>query len=192
MGRVIIGAVPAALAMFLIGFLFFATPLAGLVSGELDNAAAADVQQVLARNMPRTGTYFVPGGSTPEQTVMYGQGPIATVHYTLGGYPVADATAIAKGLVLDFVVALLIGAALLGIYQRVPDFGSRARAVALVALAASAYTNLGAPIWYHQGWAFHVYAFVADALALIAAGLVLARWFLPSTRAAPADAPVDV
>lgn len=178
--------------MFLVGFLFYATPLAGLVTGGLDNLAAAEVQQVLARNLPRTGTYFVPSGGTPEQTVMYGQGPIATIHYTLGGYPVMDMAAIAKGLVLDFVVALLIGAALLGIYGQVPDVGARARAVALIALAASAYINLGSPIWYHHGWAFFAYSFVADALALSAAGLIIARWFLPRARPAPTDAPTEV
>ena len=80
MGRVIIGAAAAAIAMFIIGFLFFATPLVKLGTASLDNAQAAAVQQALAVNLPRTGTYFVPGADTPEQTVMYGQGPIATVH----------------------------------------------------------------------------------------------------------------
>lgn len=187
MGRVIIGAAAAAIAMFVIGFIFFATPLAGIGMSELDNARAAAVQQSLAQNIPATGTYSVPGGGTPEQTVMYGQGPIATIHYNSAGYPVADAGALVSGLVLDFVVALIIGTALAGVAGRVPDFGSRARLVVLFSIAAAAYMHLGEPIYYHHDWANAIYLFVGDSVALIAAGLIIARWFLGGIRtAAPA------
>lgn len=184
MGRVILGSVVAAIAMFVIGFIFFATPLYQIGSDSLDNGRAAAVQQALAANVPETGTYHVPSGDTPEQTVMYGQGPIAMVHYNSGGFPVADMGAIVGGLVLDFIVALLIGAALLGVTDRVPDFGSRARVVVIMAAAAAAFMHLGPPIWYHLGWGYFIYLFVADFAALAAAGLILARWFLPKGRLA--------
>ena len=179
MGRVILGSVAAAIAMFVIGFIFFATPLTGIATGSLDNPQAAAVQQALAANVAETGTYHVPSGDTPEQTVMYGQGPIAMVHYNSGGFPVADAGAMIGGFVLDFLVALLIGAALLGITDRVADFGSRARVAVIFAAAAAAFMHLGPPIWYHLGWTYFVYLFIADFAALAAAGLILARWFLP-------------
>ena len=192
MGRVIIGAAVAAVAMFIIGFIFFATPLSRLHVGSLDNARAAAVQQALAANVPRTGTYHVPSADTPEQTVMYGQGPIATIHYNTDGFPTADPGAMLGGLVFDFIVALLIGAALIGVDRRVPDFASRARLVAIFAVAMSAYTHLGEPIWYHHDWSHFIYLFVADAVALAAGGLIIARWFLPRVKTAPADAPSDV
>ena len=125
--RVIIGAVPAALAMFVIGFIFFGTPLAKLGTASLDNAKAATVQQALAASIPATGTYAVPDVQTREQTNMYSRGPIATIHYNSRGFAAMDAGALLGGLVMNFVVALLIGAALIGIDRRVPDFGSRAR-----------------------------------------------------------------
>jgi hypothetical protein len=188
--RVIIGAVPAALAMFVIGFLFFASGLQNLVTHSVDDTRAAAVQQAMAANLPGTGTYTIPDpeGSS-AQTVMYGRGPIATVHYNMGGFPAMDAGALVGGLVVDFIVALLIGAALIGIDRRVPDFGSRARVVALIAVAAAAYTHLGEPIYYHHDWGHFIYLFIADSAALIAAGLIIARWFLPKGVSAPAAAP---
>jgi hypothetical protein len=193
MGRVIIGSLAAAAVMFVIGFIFFATPLYKLGSAGLDNNQAAAVQQALAANLPATGTYFVPGADTPEKTVMYGQGPVATVHYNIGGFPVADPAVLIGGFAFEFVVALLIGLALVGIADRVHDFASRARLVVFFSVAASAFMHLGEPIWYHHDWGHFIYLFIGDAVALIAGGLVLARWFLGGVRkAGGAGAPTDV
>ena len=191
MVRIIIGAAAAAVAMLVVGFIFFATPLSRLAVAKIDDAQAAAVQQTLAASLPRTGTYAIPGTDTPAQTNMYSRGPIATVHYNTGGFAANDPTMFVSGLVFNFVVALLIGTALIGIDKRVPDFGSRARVAVLIAVAASAFNHLGEPIYWHHDWGHFVYLFVADALALAAAGIVLA-WFLPTSRAAPADAPTDV
>ena len=185
MARVFIGAIAAAFAMFIIGFIFYATPLAGLGGATLDDLPAAAVQQSLASNLPKTGTFFIPDPSASQsQTVMYGQGPIATIHYNSGGFPAMDMSALVGGLVLNFVAALLIGAALLGIDRRVPDFPSRARTAVLIALAAAAFTRLGEPVYYHHDWGHFVYLFIADALALSVAGLIIARWFLAPPAAA--------
>ena len=191
MARVIIGAVVATIAMFFIGFIFFATPLARLSMAKIDDGQAAAVQQALAANLPRTGTYSVPGMDTRAQTNMFSQGPIATVHYNTGGFAATEPATLVKGMVLNFIVALLIGAALIGIDRRVPDFGSRARVAVIIAVAATAFTHLGEPIYWHHDWGHFIYLFVADSLMLAAAGLIVA-WFLPSARAAPADAPTDV
>lgn len=190
MPRVIIGALVAAIAMFVIGFIFFATPLAGLSTANIDDAQAAAVQQTLAASLPKTGTYSIPGMNTPAQTNMFSQGPIATVHYNTGGFAAMDPTALLGGLVFNFVVALLIGAALIGIDRRVPDFGSRARVAVIIAIAATAFTHLGEPIYWHHDWPHFIYLFIADSAALAAAGVIIA-WFLPKSSAA-SDAPTDV
>ena len=192
--RVIIGSVAAAVAMFIVGFIFFGPlGLSNLGTVNLDDAQAAGVQQTLAANLPRTGTYFVPSPeSSAAQTVMYGQGPIATIHYNTGGFAAMDTSAIVGGLVFNFLVALLIGAALIGIDRRVPDFGSRARVAVIIAVAAAAFAHLGDPIDHHYGWGHFIYRFVADSIALGVAGVIVA-WFLPASRAAaPEDAPTDV
>ena len=191
MPRVIIGSVVAAFAMFIIGFLFFATPLAKLGMASLEDQQAAAVQQAMAANLPRTGTYSIPGMDTQAQTNMFSRGPIATVHYNVRGFAATDTASLAMGFVLNFVVALLIGAALIGIDRRVPDFGSRARVAVIIALAATAFTHLGEPIYWHHDWGHFIYLFIADGAALAAAGIIVA-WFLPKARSAPADAPKDV
>ena len=112
--------------------------------------------------------------------------------YNTNGFAAADAGPLIIGLVLNFVVALLIGTALIGIDRRVPDFGSRARVAVLIAVAATAFTHLGEPIFWHHDWPHFIYLFIADSLALATAGLIVA-WFLPrSDRQAPGDAPTDV
>ena len=192
MVRVILGSAVAAIAMFIIGFIFFATPLQGLGVASIDDTQAAAVQRALAVNLPRTGTYQVPGTNTPQQTNMYSRGPIATVHYNTGGFAATDTTALVIGLIFNFIVALVIGLGLLGMDQRVPDFPTRARVAVLIAVAAAAYTHLGEPIFLHHDWGHFIYLFVADALTLAAAGIIVA-WFMPWSRAAaPADAPTDV
>lgn len=191
MARVFIGAVVATIAMFFIGFIFFATPLARLSMAKINDSQAAAVQQALAANLPRTGTYSVPGMDTRAQTNMFSQGPIATVHYNVGGFAAMEPATLVKGLVLNFIVALLIGAALLGIDRRVPDLGSRARVAVIIAVAATAFTHLGEPIYWHHDWAHFIYLFVADSVMLATAGIIVA-WFLPKARTAPADAPVEV
>ena len=193
MGRVIIGAVAAAVAMFVVGFLFFATPLYKIGSSTLGNAEAAAVQQALAANLPATGTYFVPGADTPEKTVMYGQGPVATVHYNIGGFSVADPATLIGGLVFEFVIALLIGLALLAVADRVHDFASRARLVVVFSVAAAAFIHLGEPIWYHHDWRHAIYVFIGNAATLVVGGLIIARWFLGGVRQRVAvDPPTDV
>jgi hypothetical protein len=191
-GKLLVGAIAAAAAMFLIGALFFATPLRGLGQGNLPNQQAAEVQRTLAANMPATGSYVVPDGGTQEQTVMYGQGPIALVHYNVGGFPAFDAAAMLGGFILYLLVALWMAAALWAVERQVRDFATRLRIIALFAVAFAAYAHLKMPVFYHLGWGHFVYLFVADALTLIAGGLIIARWFLPRDRSAPADAPTEV
>ena len=193
MVRVIIGAIPAAIAMFLLGFIFYATPLARLTTGAVDDTKAASVQASLSANLPETGTYVVPDPArSAAQGVMYGQGGIATIHYNTGRYTTVDLGALVVGFLLDFIVALLIGAGLIGIDRRVPDFASRGRLVVFIAVACAAYINLLGPIFYHYGWGHFIYRFIADALTLSVGGLIIARWFLSSPREAPKDAPAEV
>lgn len=191
MGRVVVGAAVAAIVMFFIGFVFFGTPLAKLGQVSLGDTEAAAVQQALAANLPRTGTYSVPSVDTQAQTNMYSQGPVATIHYNTHGFAAMDTTALVGGLVFNFVIAFVIGLALAAVADRVGDYASRAKVAVTIAVAAAAFNLLGEPIYYHHDWGHFIYAFVADGLMLAAAGLITA-WFLPVVRSAPADAPTDV
>lgn len=193
-GRALIGAVVAAVAMFILGFIFFATPLAKLGSSSLDNGRAAAVQQAMAANLPKTGTYHVPSADTPEQTVMYGQGPIATIHYNTSGFSVADPASMIGGFIHMLVVTLLMAVGLFTVSRYVASFSERVRLLMLGTLGATIFMRLGEPIWFHQDWTHAIYLFVADTVSLGVAGLIILK-LLPRTHmaaAAPADAPTDV
>jgi hypothetical protein len=178
--RVVWGSFVAAIAMFVIGFIFFGPlGLSNLATKSVDDAPALVIQQALKANLPQTGTYMIPNDTrSAGQTAMYGNGPIATVHYNSTGFVAGmDPATIGKGFVFNFAIALLIGLALIGIDGRVRDFGSRARVAAIIGIAGAAFTNLGEPLYYHHDWPHFLYAFVADALMLAAAGVIVA-WFL--------------
>ncbi len=184
-GRALVGAVAAAVAMFIIGFIFFATPLQALGTDTVDNARAAAVQQAMAANLPGTGTYFVPSGDTPEQTVMYGRGPIATIHYNSRGYSHSDPAVMIGGFVHMLVVALLMAAGLGALSRYVPSFSERVRLLVIGVVAAVTFMRLGGPIWFHHDWGNAIYATIADGLSLIVAGLIILK-LLPRTAPVPA------
>ncbi len=195
--RVIFGAAVAAVAMFVIGFIFFGPlGLIGLATTHVGDIEAAAVQQALAANLPHTGTYFVPAPeSSAAQTVMFGRGPIATIHYNTGGFAAMDPATLLVGLIFNFIIALVMGLALLGIDSRVLDLGSRAKTASILAVAGVAFSHLSEPIYLKHDWPYFIYVFVADGLMLIAAGIILA-WFLPRPPVAAApvveDAPAEV
>jgi hypothetical protein len=174
-GRALIGGVVAAIAMFILGFIFYATPLYKLGSASLDNRQAAAVQQSLAQHIGRTGTYFVPSGDTPEQTVMYGQGPIATIHYNSAGFSIADPGVMIGGFLQMLVVTLLMAVGLYTLSMHVPGFGERVRLLVLGVVGAAVFMRLGDPIWFHQDWSHAIYLFIADCVSLIVAGLVILK-----------------
>ncbi|HEY0446964.1 MAG TPA: hypothetical protein VGD19_10985 [Allosphingosinicella sp.] len=186
-GRALVGAVAAAVAMFILGFIFFATPIAGLGLDSVPDAQAAAVQASLAQSLPETGTYSVPSGLTSSQTVMYGQGPIATIHYNSRGYAIGDAQTMIAGFVHMLVVALLLAAALGSLSRFVPRFGEQTRLLVLAVLAATVFMRLGEPVRYHHDWTYAIYLFVTDTISLLVAGLIILK-LLPRAAAAPAGA----
>lgn len=188
MPRMLIGAIVAAVAMFITGFIFYATPLSYIAFSSIELPQQAAVQQALAANLPGTGTYTIPSATTAEGTVMYGKGPIATVHYNSGGFSVADPGVLIAGFMHELIVALLIGFALLGVAGRVTDFASRARLVILFSLAGSVLMHLGEPIWYHHDWTHFIYLLIGDTALLAVGGLIIARWFLPRAETAQPSA----
>ena len=193
-GRALIGAVVAAVAMFILGFIFFATPLGSIGMKSLPDAQAAAVQTSLAQNLPATATYSVPSAETPGQTTLYGRGPIATIHYNTSGFAVGDAGSMIGGFIHMLVVTLLMAVGLYTLSRYVPSFSERVRLLILGTLGATIFMRLGEPIWFHHDWAHAIYLFVADTVSLAVAGLIILK-LLPRTHmaaAAPADAPTDV
>jgi hypothetical protein len=174
-GRALLGAAVAAVALFILGFIFHASGLQGIATGTLDNAQAAAVQQSLAANLPETGTFQVPSGGTSEQTVMYGQGPISTIHYNTSGFAIGDPGTLVLGFLHMLVVALLMSAGLGAISRFVTSSGERTRLLVLGVLGATLFIHLREPIWLHHDWTHFLYLFVTDTVSLIVAGLIILK-----------------
>ncbi|WP_174275204.1 hypothetical protein [Sphingomonas bacterium] len=177
--RVLIGSLAGGVVMFLVGFLFWATPLNKLAFSSASEQQTANVQLAMANNLPHTGRYIVPDPETPGGTVLYGKGPVATVDYNAAGFSTQGGSWMLGGFIHEVVVAGLIGFSLLAVAGRVVDFESRARLVIGFSAAGSVLITLSDPIWMHADWGFAIYNLVACMAMLIAPGLLIARWFLP-------------
>ena len=172
-----LGSLAAAVVMFVLGFIFFAA-LGGMLYDPLAEETAAAVQAALGNTLPATGTYMVPAGSD----ILNDGRRAAHEGFLAGGVP-AFPMELVMGFVHFLLTALLIGYALTSVGG---DFGRQARVVFWFALAASAFMRLGEPMWLGASWRPALYVFVADAVIIIAGGLVLARWF--TSRGSPVAA----
>lgn len=179
MVKTLLGSVAGAIAMFVAGFLFWATPLAKIGHSSVDATRSAAVQLSLAQNLPHTGHYLIPNPETSEGAVLYGRGPTAQVNYNSAGSSTSDPGAMIGGFVQEWLVSLLIALALYAVADRVTDFASRARLVVGLSAASVLMITTSDPIWMNGDWRFALYGLVADLGMLCASGLVIARWFLP-------------
>ncbi len=177
--RAVIGAAVAAVAMFVVATVFWASPLSRLAYGSAGEAQSAAVQQALAANLPHTGRYLVPDPGTAGGTVLYGRGPVATVDYNTHGYSVSSTAPMLGGFVQEAVAALMIALALLPVAGRVTDFASRFRLAFGLSAAATVLIVLSDPIFGHGPWDFALFNLVACLAMLATASFVITRWFLP-------------
>jgi hypothetical protein len=181
MAKTLLGGVLAGVALYLVGFLFWGTPLSQLAFNRPGDPQVAAAHQALAETLTPTGTgtYLIPAPDTAGGSVLYGKGPVAMVHFNTSGFPVVDGGALGMGFLLAILTGLIIALALGAIGSRVTDFFSRAQVAILFALAGTVYTELGQPVFNHFGWGYWIYLFLSDFIGLSVAGLIIARWFLP-------------
>ena len=196
--RTIIGGLVGGVIMFLTGFIFWATPLGEIPYHQAGDPQNAAVQLALAQNLTPTGTgaYIVPAHTTAAGAVLYGQGPVAIVHFNTNGFSSDDMSMILPGFIAAVVSGLLMAAGLAAVGGGGRRFSTVARLVVLFSLGITVWTILAQPIFNHFGWGYWVYSFIAESTGLILAGLVIARWFLPGGPAVaseerPAEAPAE-
>ncbi|HLL31524.1 MAG TPA: hypothetical protein VK403_11050 [Allosphingosinicella sp.] len=181
MVRTVIGGVVGGIILFVLGFIFWATPLGELAYSNAGEAESAAVQTALAQNLTKsgTGTYVIPNPKTAQGTVLYGNGPIAQVHFNTAGFPAEDMSMMLPGIIIAIVSGLLIAFGLAAVGGGGRSFTSMAQLVVCFSLGFTVWEYLGTPVFNHYGWGFWIYTFIAESLSLIVAGLVIARWFLP-------------
>ena len=102
---------------------------------------------------------------------------------------------ILPGFIFALVAGLLMAFGLAAVGGGGRSFARHRRGWSCSSRSASPSGNISAtPVFNHFGWRYWIYAFTAESVSLILAGLVIARWFLPRARrggraAAPAEAP---
>jgi len=176
--RVLIGSILAAVAMFLIGFIAYGTPLMKLGYATATPAVQLDVQAAL-KALPGTGTYVIPAGETTETTAAFANGPVAVIGYNAGGFAMVDGTVMLTGFIHMLLTCLLIGAVLYGVRRRIPDSGERLKLVFGIAAIGAIFINLASPIWFHTDWRNALYLGGVNFISLAVAGVILAKWFVP-------------
>jgi hypothetical protein len=184
MPRAVLGGLLGGIAMWIVGFIFWGTPLNLLAVTSTGDAASAAVQAALAQHLGPTGTgaYPIPWPGTPSGTQMYGQGPVAMVLFNTNGFALPDTAALIGGLVLSVICALLLAFALARVTVGM-TFGGRLTIVGLFALAITTYAQLGQPVFNHAPWGYFIYLWISEILGWLAAGAVIA-WLLPRPVAA--------
>lgn len=179
MTRLVLGGVLGGIAMWFVGFIFWGTPLNLIALSRTDDASSAAIQQALAQHLGSlgTGAYPIPWQGTPAGTQLYGQGPTAMIFFNSHGFAIPDTSALIAGLVLAIVCALLLAFAIRAVAVG-QGFAARLQLVGIVALAVTAYSDLGQPIFNHMPWGYFTYLWISDVASWVAAGAVIA-WMLP-------------
>ncbi|UIJ46826.1 hypothetical protein LZK98_07750 [Sphingomonas cannabina] len=183
MGRALLGGILGGVAMWVVGFIFWGTPLNRLALSVAPDAANAAVQSTLAQQLGPTGTgvYAVPWPGTQVGSGLYAQGPVAMVHFNASGFPVVDGSSLIGGLILAIIAAVLIAFAIHRVAAGL-SFGRRLTLIGLFAIAIPAYLDLGQIVFNHGPSDYFIYSFVCDVLSFLAAGAVIA-WMLPRPAA---------
>jgi hypothetical protein len=188
MARTFVGGLVAGIIIFVLGYVFWATPLGDIPYKTAGDAQNAAVQTALAQNLSPTGTgaYIIPAHHGAGGAVLYAKGPIATVHFNTAGFSPDDLSMLLPGFIVAEISGLLIAFGLAAVGGGGRSFAGTARLVVLFSLGFTIWEFLGAPIFNHFGWGYWIYAFIAESASLIVAGLVVARWFMPRGHAAAA------
>jgi hypothetical protein len=190
MVRIIIGSIVGGFVQFVIGALFWATPLSRIVFSVVPDAQQAAVQNALAQNLTATGTgtYFVPWPETAQGTILHGRGPVALVFFNTSGFPLMVPSAMIGGLILSIVSIFLLGLALHAVAERVTDFASRMKIIVFASLGVTLYAILGQPTYnFFMPWGYWVYLAISLIVGFVVGGLVLAKWFVPHAVRPPGD-----
>lgn len=188
MVKSIFGGLVGGAVLYIVGFIFWGTPLSLMAFSKVDDAKNTELQAALGRALTEggTGVYAIPDPAASQVTsTLYTQGPTSLIHFNTSGFPVMDTTSLIAGFILALIVGVAMAIGLNTIAERVTDFGSRAKVVIFGALAAALWTIISLPVFNHAPWGYHIYMFLCDFIGLSLAGLVIARWFLPSAEIAP-------
>lgn len=178
--RIIVGSLLAATATFLMGWLFFATPIASQGYRTASPDVVASVHDAL-KALPESGTYTIPYGMTATDAAMAREGTAIVQINREGVDRMLDPQVFGLGFLHMLLSFLLIGLFLWTLRSALPTPVSRITPVLMLAAIAVVWTRLGQPIWFHTDWRNAIYLALTDFLSLAVGGVILA-FFIPRAR----------
>ncbi len=161
--RVLAAAVASAIAMFVWGFVFWGPVLsmATRIMAPLPAEAELDVVAPLRGRKPPTGRFVYPGpvdGSDEAAAKAHDEkmlaGPILHLAYSAAGAKPMDLAMFAKGLLHNFVLAILAGVTLAIALPALARYGQRVLLLVLVTLIGVLWTNVANSIWWFHTWEY--------------------------------------
>jgi hypothetical protein len=176
MSKLILGSLLAALAMFVLGAVFWMSPLPyGVFSQTADDQAAG---QALLQHFPESGNYYVPGhyNDAAKLESLHSAGPVAFVALHREGGPAMDPKYLGLGFLQYFVVMLLAGSILRRVGSALPTYGSRVWLVTLIGVIVGILGDLALPIWWRAPWPFFVVIAAYGVVSTMVGGLVLSKF----------------
>ncbi len=180
MKNIAIGGLISAIATFMWGFVFWATPISQPSMKHTTSPQNTAIREALKDNLTETGTYFVPDQMHDMEGFMtqHREGPLATIHFQKGGAEAMGAGVMLKGILHMLLVWLFVGW-LLALLPPLDTYAKRFRTVLLFGVASAVWSTLGMPIWYFQPWAYWLMTCVYDLGAWAIAAAILAHFVKP-------------
>lgn len=188
MKKLALGVLLAGLAMFVWGALFWTVPFTyRLAFNSVPDEVAMGT--TLKEALPTSGTYLLPDpvGDREVATERYASGPIAMLYVHRAGADPMMTSVFVFGFLHMLVSALFIALLLYKVKGALPTYRARFASVVIAGAAASLFSNLGDPIWWHQAWVTHLTFAAYDLVAWIVAGLVLAAFVKPISAPEPSE-----
>jgi hypothetical protein len=178
MTRLLIGALLAAVVMFVWGF-FFWTVLPQKFSVMRPLPDGDEVAATLKKGLPESRVYLWPFGDCSETSEMeelarrHEEGPLVQITYRKDGVKMMNPAVFAAGFGHFFLSALLAAVLLQFALPNLPSYFCRVSFVALLGLFAALFIDLSTPIWFHHPVGFPLYNFAYHATSWLLAGLAL-------------------
>ena len=175
-----LGALLAAIAIFMWGFLYWGTGLADPFTHMTGEAETA-IGDALKTNLAGDGVYFVPDakvGTEAEWAQRMAAGPVAMINFRSGG-TAPMTTTMALGF-LHMLVTTLLLAALLHYIVPAATFAARFQLVVAIGVIATVFAHLGQPIWWHWPWTHAIIGAIYDLGAYVIAAAILAYFVTPA------------
>jgi hypothetical protein len=175
----------AALATFLLGFLYWGLPphLAYQSLGKVDDVSATAL--TLGKMFPTTGTYLLPSPLDGEERMneLSARGPMVEIHISKEPFTSADTgKSMALGFLHMFVVSLLLTIILCNLVKSFECWSCRVKFCAGIGLLV-ATCDFGQIIWWHHSLGWTLAQALYDLLTYTVIGLVLAQFVTPKAPA---------